>query len=433
MTLMRLPFLLRRAPIGSIVGLLFVVGCGDDERPPSPNLRDMDITFDAGDGGVIEMDGGDAGEDAAMPPVDGGTGICRVEGEVLTIARDEVDRSVRAPEVALSGSTFAIVWSDARGGVPDAFVYAWPATAPSGTEVRLTDDFSPTRDVRITDRPDGFTVGWVDTTAGSFEIFARVLTAAGAIEEPMKRITNNMLREDTVALARLSDGTSLLAWTESDGLGGPLSARAVPLDARGSAVGMAAQAALPPRQPTAPRIGALGSGAALGWTEAGTVYLQRLSAAGEAMGDATSVNVEGNATTTPSFAIGDMGGGVAFGVLVAGARQEIRMRTVDAMGLPNGPEAILTPPPARGTDPSIAPFATGFAVAYRTNDDGGFIRLAFATATGELSSTLDVAMTASTLGSGPSLVVGPDGRMVLAWLETDTVTATIRAARVVCS
>ena len=108
------------------------------------------------------------------------------------------------------------------------------------------------------------------------------------------------------------------------------------------------------------------------------------------------------------------------------------MRTVDASGVPDGPEAILTPPPSRGTDPKIATFATGYAVAYRTNEGSGSIRLAFATALGELSSTLEVATTASSLGSGPGLAVAPDGRMVLAWLETDTVTATVRAAKVVC-
>jgi hypothetical protein len=417
-------------------GSLLGAGCGDDVRPPMPP-RDMAILFDAGDGGTVGEDGGegDAGGDGAVPIADGGMGVCRVEGAPLKLTEDVIDRSVRLVDVAVSGTTFLVTWPDARSAVTDAFAYVWPSGAASGTEVRLSDDFAPTRDLRVVGRAGGFTVAWIDTSAGSFELFTRAVSPAGTPEGPARRITNNALREDTPALARLVDGSVLTAWVESDGLGGAPVVRVVPLDAAASPVGTPVTVSVPSRVPRDPALGALGAGAALAWSEDGNVYLQPLSAMGALVGTAGRLNTEANALGAPSLALGDTGGGVAFGVLVGGARQEARMRTVARSGATDGPESILTPPPDPGGEPSLAPFATGYVAAYRTSSGGtgnGTIRLSFATALGEFAGDLEVAATGSTLGSSPRLAVAPDGRIVVVWMETDTATATFRAARVVC-
>ena len=426
---MSLSFRLRPAAV-TLVAAVLAVGCGEERPPPAPP-RDMAITFDAGDGGFI--DGDAAVEDLGVPHADASVVTCHVEGEALTLATDVVDNSVRFADVAVSGPMFAVAWTDARSGVADAYVYAWPSGAPTGTEIRITDDFSPTRDVRIVPRADGFTVAWVDTTAGSFEVFARPLGSTGALESTAKQLTHNELREDSLSLASLAGGSTLAAWLESDGLGGPPIAYAVPLDSLANVVGTAEVATVPPRAPLDFSLTSLGTGAALAWTESGIVYLQPLTAAGAVLGDATVINTEGNASGTPALALGDSGGGVAFGALIAGARQEVRMRTVDAAGALVGPEAIVTPPPSTGSDPAIAPFAGGYVVASRTTAGAsGSVRISFATALGEFSSSLEVAATGSTLGSGPRLAIAADGRMLVAWMETDGTTATFRAARVVC-
>jgi len=426
--------------VAALVGTTLGAGCGDDTRPPLPPSGDMAILFDAGDladGGMSGDDGGDAdaGDDAAVPIADGGMGMCRVEGAPVKLADDIVDRSVRLVDVAVSGSTFLVTWPDARGGVTDAFAYAWPSGAPAGTEVRLSDDFAPTRDVRITARSGGFTAAWIDTSAGSFELFTRALGPAGTPEGPARRITSNMLREDTPALARLVDGSVLAAWVESDGLGGAPVVRTVPLDATASPVGTPTTIAVPSRVPREPALGALGDGAALAWSEDGTVYLQPLTAAGAVTRSVERINTEANASGAPSLALGDTGGGVAFGVLVGGVRQEARMRTVARTGVPDGAEDILTRPPDPGGEPAIAPFATGYVAAYRISSGGtgsGTIRIAFATALGSFAGGLEVAATGSTLGSSPRVAVAPDGRILIVWMETDSTTATFRAARVVC-
>lgn len=407
-----------------------LAGCGDDHPPTPPPPTDMMIMFDAGDGGLVDLDGT---EDLSFPPFDGGTGVCRLEGDPLTLATDTIDRSVRLVDVAVNGTMFVVAWSDARSAVGDAYVYAWPAADATGLEYRVTDDFSLTRDVQLATRTGGFIVGWVDNTEGSFEVHARPLDALGVPSGVAQRVTNNMLREDSLRLTGLGGGGAMAAWIESDGLGGTATTRAVPLSATGAAVGAAAVASAPPRQPTELALSPLGTGAALAWNESGVVYLQPLMATGTFVGAAAPINTLGDASGGVALALDDAGGGVAFGVSVGSARAEVRMRTVGATGATVGPEAIVTLPPATGADPAVASYATGYAVAYRSSaaDGTGTVRLAFATSTGEYASSIDIASTTAA-GGGPRIAVAADGRVVVVWMEADATKASIHAAKVVC-
>ncbi len=406
--------------------------CGDDRPPPPPT--DMMITFDAGDGGMI-VDVDAQAKDLGGMGVDGGGGggPCHVEGAVLTLATDTTDRTVRLVDVAVSASTFVVAWTDARSAVGDAYVYAWPAADATGLEHRVTDDFALTREPHLGARTDGFTVGWVDNTTGTFELFARPLDAAGIPSGAAQRLTNNALREDSPRVAGLGGTATMFAWLESDGSGGPTVTHALPLDATGAAVGAPTLATAAPRHPSELTLSRLGTGAALAWNEDGTVYLQRLTSAGVMAGAAAAINTEANASGSAALALDATGGGVAFGVRVAGARAEIRMRTVGPTGATVGAETILTAPPATGADPMIAAYASGYAVAYRATaaDGTSAIRVAFATATGEYSSSLDVAATTAT-GGAPHLAVAPDGRILVAWMDANAPSADVRAAKVIC-
>jgi len=409
---------------------VFATGCGEDRPPAPPPPTDMMIRFDAGDGGTITRDA--EADDLGAPDPDAGSGACRVEGEVLTLATDTIDRTVRLVDVAVSGSTFVVAWTDARGSVADLFVYAWPAADISGAEHRVTDDFALTRDAQLASRTGGFVVGWVDNTLGRYEVLARPLDAAGVPTGSAQRVTNNMLREDALRLTGLGGGGTMAAWIESDGLGGAAVTRAVPLDAAGAVIGAAATATAEPRRPNALALSRLGVGAALAWNEDGDVYLQALSSAGALSGTAGIINTENNASGDVALALDEDGGAVAFGVRVAGARAEVRLRTVSATGAVDGPEAILTPSPATGADPAVAAYAGGYVVAYRSADpSSSAIRLAFATSLGEYAGSEDVAATTAA-GGGPRVAVSADGRIVIAWLETDGTSALVRAAKVVC-
>lgn len=393
----------------------------------------MMIRFDAGDAGMGDTDAQVADLGALDPDAgDAGSGACRVEGEVLTLATDTIDRGVRLVDVAVSGSTFVVAWTDARGSVADLFVYAWPAADVSGAEHRVTDDFALTRDAQLAARTGGFVVGWVDNSLGRYEVLARPLDAAGVPTGTAQRVTNNVLREDALRLAGLGGSGTMAAWIESDGLGGAAVTRAVPLDAAGAAIGAAATATAAPRRPNALALSRLGVGAALAWNEDGDVYLQALSSTGALSGAAGVINTEHNASGNVALALDGDGGAVAFGVRVAGARAEVRIRTVRATGAIDGPEAILTPSPTTGADPAVAAYAGGYVVAYRSADAGSnAIRLAFATSLGEYAGSEDVAATTAA-GGGPRVAVSADGRIVIAWLETDGTSAVVRAAKVVC-
>lgn len=426
--------LLARAQVTALLlapALVLAAGC-EEERPPAPPPpADMMIRFDAGDAGMSDTDAQVDDLGAPDPDAgDAGSGSCRVEGEVLTLATDTIDRGVRLVDVAVSGSTFVVAWTDARSSVADVYVYAWPAAEASGAEHRVTDDFALTRDAQLAARTGGFVVGWVDNSLGRYEVLARPLDGAGVPTGTAQRVTNNMLREDALRLTGLGGSGAMAAWIESDGLGGAATARAVPLDAAGAAIGTAATA--DPRRPNALALSRLGVGAALAWNEDGDVYLQALSSAGALSGTAGVINTEHNASGDVALALDDDGGAVAFGVRVAGARAEVRLRTVSATGAVDGPEAILTPSPATGADPAVAAYAGGYVVAYRSADaSSNAIRLAFATDMGEYAGSEDVAAT-TTAGGGPRVAVAADGRIVIAWLETDGTSAVVRAAKVIC-
>ena len=410
-------------------------GCGDDGHPPTAPA-DMSIYFDAGDGGRIRRDassddGGPFDPDAEV--VDGGVRGCHLEGEPLKLATDAIDHSVRLVDVALSGTTFVVAWTDARTAVDDLYVYGWPAAEASGTEHRVTEDYSLTRDAQLGARADGFMVSWVDNLTGSYELYARPLDAMGAPSGPAQRLTNNVLREDSPRVTGLGGPTTMVAWLESDGSGGPSVTYALPLDPTGAAVGTPATATAAPRSPSELTLSRLGTGAALAWNESGSVYLQPLTSAGAMIGLATPINTEANANGSAALALDETGGGVAFGVRVGGARPEIRMRTVGPTGATRGPEAILTPPPSTGADPTIVAYATGYVVAYRTSaaDGTGMIRLVFATYNGEYSSSMDVAETTA-IGGAPRIAIAADGRMLIAWMSGDLTSAAVNAAKVVC-
>ncbi len=409
--------------------------CGED-HPPPPTPTDMMITFDAGDGGQFDAgrdDGGPVDPDATVPDDGGGGGPCHLEGMALKLASDEIDHTVRLVDVAVSGSTFLVGWTDARSAVADAYVYAWPEAAAMGAERRITDDFAQTRDVQLAARADGFVVGWVDNTLGSYEAFTVPVDLAGGRTTTPSRLTNNALREDSFCLTELAGGRSLAAWLESDGAGGPTIARGNALDPAGVPLAGPHAATTSPLEPTTLALSALGTGAALAWNDAGTVYLHPIDSGGSGAATTVAINVEGNANGTPALALDETGGAVVFGALVAGARAEIRIRTVGPTGATVGSETILTPSPATGAEPSVAAYATGYVIAYRSSaaDGTGSIQLAFATGTGEFSSRFEVATTTA-IGGAPRVAVAADGRIMVAWMMGSATGAAINAAKVIC-
>ena len=443
---------MRFAPLGSsllvpacLLAAAAFAGCGDD-KPPAPPPTDAGIR-DAGP----PRDGappGDAGDLDGSLPTDGGglsdgavgpsTCTAPAESDLFIVANDLIVRD-RTPTVAANASGFAVAWSENRAGSEDVFVWTLPPTAMSGTESRVTTDTSISRDPSISPNGTGWAVVWYDNAMDGYEIYARSLDASGAPMGTATRLTMNTARDDNAAV--LSFGSGLLAvYVTEDLVASSRVASTRLLSAAGAPSAAATSITMPPLAPTTVVLSPLTDGAAVGWaqTSAGTAqaYLQRVGMDGHTLGAPQTLSTEANADGSLYLATTSSGGAAVFGVRVSGVRPEIRLRPVDGMGVPSGPERIITPAPELAQDASVAGFAGGYVVAYRAAPDGVLtvptLRLALVDSLGGVITRVDIGEI-SMRGGRTSITVAPDGRILIVWADSTATKTTVRAARITCN
>jgi hypothetical protein len=397
----------------------------------------MGIVLDLGDGGerpdADEPDG--SASDGGRPDGSGFPVACRLEHPSIKLVSDVVDRNDRRADVVATPTGFAVAWTDARTAVAETYVYFLRLGAEAGTEHRLTEDAFLSRDAALGRLGEGLAALWIDNSTGTFELWARRLDATGTPETAVQRLTNNALREDGPRLAVLDDGTLLAAWIESDGLGGMPSVRLAVVGPTGALSGGTRAVPGITAAPASLALSPLGSGAALAWVEEGAVRLQVLGPTGAPTGAARTINVEGNASGAVGLATRGAGGAVIFGARIGGARDEVRVRMVDAAGAADGSERIVTPPPERGVDPGVAQYATGYAVAYRALPEEGrattVVRLVLLDGLGNRVVATDLADT-SAEGGPVQVAVAGDGRVAVTWATRMAEATTVNLGVVVC-
>jgi hypothetical protein len=394
----------------------------------------MGIVFDLGDAGErpdAEAPDG-ATPDAGRPDAGGFPVTCRLEGEPLKLVSDIVDRDSRRADVLATAAGFAVAWTDATTAIGETYTYFLPLGAEAGTKHRVTEDVFRSREAAIGVLGSGLATVWIDNSTGTFELWSRPLGGDAAPTGAAQRLTNNALREDGPRLAALDGGSLLAAWVESDGVGGMAAVRVGPTGAlAGTATTVPGVSAVPAALALSP----LGAGAALAWVDAGQVKLQPLGATGAVSGAARTINTEANASGAVALATRGAGGAVVFGARIGGARDEVRVRMVDAAGAPDGGERIVTSPPERGIDPGVAPYATGFAVAYRALPEAGraapVVRLVLLDGLGNRVVATDLAET--TADGGPvQVAVAADGRVAVTWATRASDATSVNLGVAVC-
>jgi hypothetical protein len=405
---------------------------GGDTDGGDADGGDLDAgDVDGGDLDAGNLDGGDV--DGGCAPgggCDAGATGCRLEGSVVELGTDRRDFDSRAVDVAYSGDAFWFGWPQSGGVVSTVQLHRWPVSGASRT-VTLTPDRARHRDVRLAPTSEGgVTVGWIDNNAVGFQVYGRLVAPDGTPSGDPVAWTADLLAHRDLDVVAVGSGF-LASWAQADGLGGAAVAAVLGAGATlmpsSAIVPLDGVATSPLRTALAPA----SSGATLAWSGSGNVSVLPISAAGRPAGSPTILTTEGNGDGTVAVAEGL----AAFGVLVAGALPQIRIREFDATGAPAGAERIVTSPPTRGIEPGVAAYAPGWLVAYRALPDGTLttptIRIAFASRFGTPNAIFDVA--ATTQEGGPvTIATAPDGRVAVAWAERRTADVALYAARFVC-
>ncbi len=200
-------------------------------------------------------------------------------------------------------------------------------------------------------------------------------------------------------------------------------ARTRAVSSSGAPTAAAQAASASDRRPGALAGGQSGSGPLLIWTEGsagtGDVYLQPLNSSGAMQGTATAITMEANADGTLDAVVFPSGGAIVFGALVDGVHPEVRFRAIDDTGMPTGDERVL----GTGKDGSIAAFAGGFVVSYRTVASGTTppeIHVLLVSALGDVVEDIMLVQAAPS-GGRTTIRVSGDGQIAVTWANaTDT-------------
>lgn len=435
-------------------------GGGGGVAPPPPGdggamdtgVPDAQVPIDAGPG---DAGMADAATDAGVPPCtfNPGTDLVRLGDETY----------VRVRRVALAPGPDGVlaVWAQSDNSGNNIHSRYIASTGPVDSPYLVTNDTYLHRDPAVARVGSAYLAAWVDNSnAGAgYEIEAQPFTTAALPTGTPARVTNNTVSEQALAMTGFGSG-ALLVWYENVSSDHVL--RAVVLDSTGHPTGMPVTIRTDPSI-LSPSVVATSTGALVAWTElvagpatdGGTatpqrrVALQQLDSTGAMTGSVAYADQQMNASGTADLAMaasGAMDGGtgvyagsVVYGVNVSGTRPEVRWRALNADGsVPAGSaEVPITGLQTTGSDPSVAAYAGGFAVAYRVLSDpqitGPAVRLVLADNAGANVGHLDVADTFDS-GFQSNIEVGLDGGIVMGWMEQNTSTsqATLWAARLRC-
>lgn len=429
-----------------------LIGCGGGGgvAPPPPP---------PGDGGTMDSAVPDAGlpmdagpRDARTPDasIDGGPPPCTFDPGTDRLELG-TESGTHARRIALAPGPAGVlaVWAEVDGSGQNIHSRYIASTGSIAGANMVTSDTYLHRDPAVARVGSAYLAAWVDNSNGSYEIEAQPLTAAGLPTGTPVRVTNNSVSEQALAMTEFGSG-ALLVWFEVDAnMTTPDHVlRAVVLDASGNPAGTPATIRSDPSV-LSPSVVATSTGALVAWTEQvagqatdggtaapqGRVALQALDSTGAPTGAIAYADQQMNASGTVDLAMAGPGGApdggtgvyagaVVYGVNVSGTRPEVRWRALNADGsLPAGSSEVpITGAQMTGSDPSVAAYAGGFAVAYRVLTDpqitGPAVRLVLTDNAGANVGHLDVADTL-TDGFWSSVEVGLDGGIVIGWVEQD--------------
>jgi hypothetical protein len=398
-----------------LLSSLVLFGCDDGSLPPPPPV-DAGPRTDAGRrdaGGDVDADvAADSGTSA-----DAGVLACTTSDDLTFKLASDSRVADRTVALAAGADSFALLWNELRDARPDLFGVRVSSEGALGAVQRITDNTSVENFPALAAAGTAWIASYTDNTASTgYELYTRALAADAAPAGAARPITATAMRRDDDP--SLFEGTNglLLAWVEDDATALTRTARAVAVGDDGAPAGAAQTASAAGARPGALALGELASGPVAVWAQAGELALQRLMASGAVDGAPTLLSA--NASGGFDAALRPSGGAVVFGALAGGARSEVRFRAVSSSGALLGDERIL----AEGADPSIAPFAGGYAVSYRAPEASTelthAIRLLFVNEQGDVVSQATVAGSLPT-GGRTTVRVSGDGQIGVAWADRD--------------
>jgi hypothetical protein len=149
------------------------------------------------------------------------------------------------------------------------------------------------------------------------------------------------------------------------------------------------------------------------------VYARLVNELGQGVGELATLTRAVGAQTGVALAVRDDGAAVAYTESLDNAVHELRFRAISTAG-ELGSAVKLTAASQDVVHLAMAPYRNGFAVAYRSratsSNPATSIKLLFVDQRGELGGQRYVAATTAT-GTKVALVVGNDGRLIVAWDE----------------
>lgn len=365
---------------------------------------------------------------------DAGPLSCTVDPEhVWKIGRDS--GSDRTVGLAAGATSFGVVWTQVPEGraISEVHGLALSSSGTLGTPQQISQPPGVKRPPTIVPVGTAWVAGWVDNSIDVFDVRTRALASDLSPQSGSSLVTitdTPAALEDNPVFLESSSGV-LLAWIEDDMTALTRTVRVRALDTSGAPTGPAQTASASDHRPGQLAIGELSDGPVLVWTEGsdgtGEVYLQPLTESGAADGAATALSIEANADGTIDAALFPSGGAIVFGALVEGVRRDVRFRALDGEGTPLGDERVL----GNGTDASIAAFAGGYAVSYRTAGAAPEIHLVLVSSVGEVLDEIMVSGAAAG-GGRTTLRASGDGRVAIAWADHTDTGVNIELAYVTC-
>jgi hypothetical protein len=420
-----------RSPALISIAASLLVACGTAPPPVGPprdaGPRDapapLDGTPDPPDGSPDDGDAGDGGS---------ALGSCRVAGEILTLATDP---RAEAREVATGAGPvgFALAWSALAGGIENVWMAEMSSTEESVSVQQLTTGITVSRSPAVAPSDVGWLVAWTTNEIADFDVRARAWLGGAPVSDAQPLTARAGLDDDAQLLATTTG--ALATWIEARTGGAVAVSRAVGLDAIPSAAQVDSSPA--GRSITRPRIARRSGGFSLAWVDSGSsvrdALLQPLDTSGAPAGAIVPLTGEGNADGTLDLAATESGGAAVIGVLVGGARPEVRGRALSATGTALGTEVPVVTTPETGRDASIARLAGGYVVAYRGLDTATpELRVAFLSDDLQIRFRTLVVGEIATTGGRLTIRVSGEGRMIVGWADVVGEETRIRAARIRC-
>jgi hypothetical protein len=453
--------------------MIGVAACDDGDAPGvPPDEEDADVSEDQDAGaddvdaealedGAVEAGGDDAGtldgssEDGATPGVDAGD-VSECDGDLLEFSGA---RSVGRPLTAgISGNRVHLVYVVPSGGgssgnnTAQGLRYVpFDTTGTAGMAVDVVnvgvDMYNRTRDPSIVVGGDKVELFYTSNSAGPYELFYKDLAASAA----PTRETTNTRNEYALAAGAFGDSAAV-AYSSEPAMLNVAGALSLKLPGQAATELVPEASGYHAAQVAFSQIGDTGERHAVAAflsdlsTKPGLFALP-VGANGLPNGALVTLSTQIGGASAVDVAPGKEGrGGLIYTEAPAGGIHQLRFRSIDADGTIGTTVRSLTTGNQDLRDISIAAYSHGYVIAYRRA--GGLpnaaasIYLLFIDADGNRSGTRLV-HGASLSGGGLKVLVANDGRFIVLWADTESVTnettmkteiaLKVRAARLNCA